>query len=107
MLQDCGSILWTVDRLKIQCNPDTIQMDRSQMLQIGPGLAQIAAGLEPTQNGAQNPGNAGTVFCNPGDCGGLGSLAPCEPGTTARIEDRMQMQGNRFRTATKTSGQQS
>ena len=48
---DCGSIPWIVDRLQIQCNPHTIQTDCSQMQQIGPGLAQIAAGLEPTQTG--------------------------------------------------------
>ena len=52
--QSCGLWInpWIVGRLQIQCNPHTIQTNCNQMQQIGPGLAQIAAGLEPTQNGA-------------------------------------------------------
>ena len=78
---DCGSIPWIVDRLQIQCNPHTIQTDCSQMQQIGPGLAQIAAGLEPTQTGpgrdiSSKPRQCRQRLLQPaGDCGGLGSLA--------------------------------
>ena len=36
----------------------------------------------------KNPGNAGTIFRNPGDCGGMGSQALCNPGTIAWIVDR-------------------
>ena len=82
--QSCG--LWInpvdyVDRLQIQCNPHTIQTDCSQMQQIGPGLAQIAAGLEPTQTGpgrdiSSKPRQCRQRLLQPaGDCGGLGSLA--------------------------------
>ena len=90
-------------------DPDGLQPNAANWSRIGPNRSRTGAHPKWSRGkiSAQNPGNAGTVFCNPGDCGGLGSLAPCEPGTTARIEDRMQMQGNRFRTATKTSGQQS
>ena len=77
----CGSIPWIVDRLQIQCNPHTIQTDCSQMQQIGPGLDQIAAGLEPTQTGpgrdiSSKPRQCRQRLLQPaGDCGGLGSLA--------------------------------
>ena len=42
----------------------------------------------------QNTGNAGTIFCNPGDPGGTGSRALCDPSTILRIVDRLQIQCN-------------
>ena len=81
--QSCGLWInpWIVGRLQIQCNPHTIQTDCSQMQQIGPGLDQIAAGLEPTQTGpgrdiSSKPRQCRQRLLQPaGDCGGLGSLA--------------------------------
>ena len=81
--QSCGLWInpWIVGRLQIQCNPHTIQTNCNQMQQIGPGLDQIAAGLEPTQTGpgrdiSSKPRQCRQRLLQPaGDCGGLGSLA--------------------------------
>ena len=96
---DCGSIRG----LLVDCKYNAI-LTRSRRIatkcsKLVQGWPKSQPDRSPPKISAQNPGNAGTVFCNPGDCGGLGSLAPCEPGTTPGIEDRMQMQGNCFRIA--------
>ena len=56
-LRDPSTILWIVDRLQIQCNPDTIQTDRDQLpLQSAPRIAPV---FQPNRN---RTGTSGRQF---------------------------------------------